>query len=96
MSRQQPSRAPKGVASSCSLAPATEKDREFPNKLRLIRDQIRKLRKGCPHCGCGCLEALQDQDESVMSYRLAFRRLPKDVQDRYMLWMFGGAIHEPP
>ena len=50
MPRQRPSRAPAiaiAIASSCAAAPVIAKGCEFLDKLCLIQDHNRKLRRGC-------------------------------------------------
>ena len=90
MSRQRPSRVSTGRASSSAMVVAPQTDREFSTKLRCLREQTRKLKKGCSFCGLRCLEALRDDDDSILRFREAFRNLPKQVQDRDLLWIFGG------
>ena len=90
MARLRTPRASQVATPSSSSAPTSAKDREFRNKLRLIWEQNRELRKGCRFCSSGCLNALRDDEGTIMEYRSAFRRLPRDVQDRDLLWIFGG------
>ena len=54
-------------------------------------------------CRFGCLKALENNTDRILSYRHAFRSLPKSKQDRDLLWVFGGghdeflqAPQEPP
>ena len=68
--------------------------RQFLDKLHLIQEQNRKVRKGCRHCGLTCYEALANDEDSILKYRQSFKDLPKDVADRDLLWIFGGAIDD--
>ena len=68
----------------CPPAMATEQ--AFLEKLH------QRAATGC--CQHGCLAALQSSQESILRYRQVFRRLPKDVQDRDFLWVFGGGTDE--
>ena len=49
---------------------------------------------GCRHCSAGCLALLKDDTDSILRYRRSFCSLPKDAQDRDLLWVFGGGPDE--
>ena len=88
-------RAKQSATSSSSSAQNAAKDREFLRKLHLIHGRNQRVLKGCKFCGHGCFNALKDDEQGIMEYRKALRMLPKDVQDRDLLWIFGGSADEP-
>ena len=57
--------------------------------------QNREVQKGCRFCLGECFESLREDEESIMDYRQASRRLPRGSQDRDLLWIFGGGPDEP-
>ena len=63
-------------------------DHVFLEKFRL------RSKTGCCHCSSGCFTALKNNTDSILRYRLACRHLPKSVQDRDLLWVFGGGADE--
>ena len=88
-------RAPKAATDSSSSAPNPALDHEFRNRLHLVWRLNREVQKGCRFCLHQCFESLREDEESIMDYRQAFRRLPRGSQDRDLLWMFGGGAAEP-
>ena len=93
--KKQRPRAPKAATASSSSAPNPALGHEFRNRLRLVWSQNREVQKGCRFCLGECFESLREDEQSIMDYRQAFRRLPRGSQDRDLLWMFGGGADEP-
>ena len=88
-------RAFKAATASISSAPNAALDHEFRNRLHLVWSQNREVQKGCRFCQHECFESLREDEESIMDYRRAFRRLPLASQDRDLLWTFGAGADEP-
>ena len=88
-------RAPKAATASSSSAPNPALGHEFRNRLRLVWSQNREVQKGCRFCLGECFESLREDEESIMDYRQAFRRLPRGAQGRDLLWIFGGGADAP-
>ena len=95
MPRQRPPQAKQHAAPSRSHAANSAADTEFVRKLHLIYARHDQIRRGCRFCGHECFEALRDDEQGIMDYRRSLRMLPKAVQDRDLLWIFGGAVDEP-
>ena len=70
------------------MAPSAAKNSAFLHQLRL------RSKAGCRHCSAGCLALLKDDTDSILRYRRSFCSLPKDAQDRDLLWVFGGGPDE--
>ena len=87
-------RAPKAATASSSSAPNPALDHEFRNRLHPVWSQNREVQNGCRFCLHECVESLREDEESIMDYRQAFRRLPQGSQDRDLLWIFGGGADE--
>ena len=65
---------------------------EFVRKLHLIYARNDQIQRGCRFCGHECFEALRDDEQGIMDYRRSLRMLPKAVQDRDLLRIFGGGV----
>ena len=63
--------------------------------MHLIWSQNQKVKRGCPFCQGQCFESLRGDEESIIAYRQAFRRLPGGSQSRDLLWIFGRGADEP-
>ena len=87
-------RVPQAATASSSSAPNPALGHEFRKRLRLVWSQNREVQKGCRFCLGECFESLREDEESIMDYRQAFRRLPRGSQDRDLLWIFGGGADE--